>query len=266
NRNIEALGIKNETVKSVMRTSSAITATVTATAFEVVADTVMIGPNILAGLDSAGANIGVGAARIAEADNSTEAWLGVAQLSGGIGEGALVAVGVLSMGQGAAIRNGPNITPGMSRGQRLRENKLAGDRFEGQVLDDSTSVLTETAEQVSIEPYTAAPTAAVPSPPTAGYTVRVDLVQKSRVTGGVYLKEAKSSATAGLTRNQDAGYPLIEQFGGVVRGANGGTVLPQGTVVTPRSVGIIRPANLQAKMAVQGATAAAADANYQKQQ
>jgi hypothetical protein len=74
------------------------------------------------------------------------------------------------------------------------------------------------------------------------------------------LIDAKSSATAGLTRNQRAGYPLVERFGGVVRGQAGGSVLPAGTIVPPTTVQIVRPAGLIAKKALQTATTVTTDA------
>jgi hypothetical protein len=53
-----------------------------------------------------------------------------------------------------------------------------------------------------------------------------------------------SSDTAGLTPNQQFGYPLLEQNGGVVVGDNGGEFYPANRIIQPTAVDIIRPDDL----------------------
>jgi hypothetical protein len=151
----------------------------------------------------------------------------------------------------------------MSRAQVNRAVRQQFTRFEGQVTRDSTGVLTRTAEQVTIEPFTGPVTPGAPLPQTAAEVV-VDTVEQARVGGATKLIDAKSSPTAPLTRNQTQGYPLVERFGGRVRGAAGGNVLPAGTIVPPTPVQIIRPAHLIAKKALQAATAQTVDAEYRR--
>jgi hypothetical protein len=93
---------------SAARGGGILAATATKTAGEVAGQAVALGPNMVLGLDSAGTNIGEGAARVKLATNSEERWRGIAQIAGGIGEGALVAVDVLSLGEGAAMRSRAN--------------------------------------------------------------------------------------------------------------------------------------------------------------
>lgn len=257
-REIDRWGVKNSFVKGVLQGVAVLEATVVATTIEVAADIVMIGPNTLAGLDSAGKNIGEGAAQVWEAKNSEDRWLGVAQVSGGIGEAALVTAGVLSLGEGAAIRPGASTTPGMTRAQINRAVREQFTRFERQVTEDASSLLTRTAEQVTIDPFTGPVVPGASLPPTAPEVV-LDTVQKQRLSGATKLLDAKSSATATLTPNQTVGYPLLEQFGGVVRGGAGGTVLPAGTIVPPTPVQIVRPTALIAKKALQASTGLTAD-------
>ena len=60
--------------------------------------------------------------------------------------------------------------------------------------------------------------------------------------GGVQLTDAKSSAAAGLTKNQRTGYPALEQNGETVRGKNGTAQgYPAGFKIEPTQVQIIRP-------------------------
>jgi RHS repeat-associated protein len=262
-RDMNNMGIKEGFVKDVLRTVASVEATLVATTIEVAADVVMLGPNILAGLDSAGKNIGEGAARAYEAKNSDEVLLGIAQVSGGVGEAAIVTIGVLTLGEGAAIRPRAATVPGMTRSEINAAVRQQFTRFEAQVTNDSTSVLTRTAEQVTIEPFTSAPVPGQPLPPTAPEVV-LDTVQQQRLTGATKLLDAKSSPTASLTPNQTVGYPLVEQFGGVVRGQAGGAVLPAGTVLPPTNVQIVRPAALIAKKALQATTAIVAEAQVNK--
>jgi hypothetical protein len=60
--------------------------------------------------------------------------------------------------------------------------------------------------------------------------------------GDIVLTDAKSSETAGLTKNQKPGYPAIEKNGGTVVGNNGARQgYPAGTKIPPTKVNIVRP-------------------------
>jgi hypothetical protein len=54
------------------------------------------------------------------------------------------------------------------------------------------------------------------------------------------LTDFKSSDTAGFTVNQEYGYPLLEQNGGMIVGNNGGDFFPDGRTIDPTPVDVIR--------------------------
>jgi filamentous hemagglutinin len=61
-----------------------------------------------------------------------------------------------------------------------------------------------------------------------------------RKAGGTVLKEAKSSATAPLTKAQQAAHPEIAQKGATVAGKNK-PGYPGGTKIPPTNVQVVRP-------------------------
>ena len=121
---------------------------------------------------------------------------------------------------------------------QIRINQANGSAFQDVVDDWAYGIYTKNTTEVSVRPYTNN------QGETAGYRVRVDNMSSTRDTGDIVLIEAKSSETAPLTRNQARGYPLIEEYGGVVVGNNGNPHYPAGTVIPPTSVNIVRPSNL----------------------
>ncbi|NML56732.1 hypothetical protein [Chryseobacterium cheonjiense] len=58
--------------------------------------------------------------------------------------------------------------------------------------------------------------------------------------GVINLTEAKSSSTAPLTKNQTAGFPIIQNSGGTVVG-KGKPGIPGGTVIPPTTINVVRP-------------------------
>ena len=62
--------------------------------------------------------------------------------------------------------------------------------------------------------------------------------------GTIHLTDFKSSNTAGFTPNQEFGYPLLEQNGGIVIGDNGGEWYRDDTIIPPTAVDTIRPDDL----------------------
>lgn len=115
----------------------------------------------------------------------------------------------------------------------IAENAKQGKEFEGVVTENlKQTTHTDIAEQVTIKPE------------GGGGNVRVDNI--SRKDGKIKLTDAKSSATAQHTKNQKAGYPLIEQKGGKVVGNKGKDAgYPNGTVIPPTKVDIIRPNDIK---------------------
>lgn len=64
--------------------------------------------------------------------------------------------------------------------------------------------------------------------------------------GGLQIREFKASPTAPLNGNQPAAIPLLEEYGGAVRSLKGnGIGLPQGTVLPPIRVQVIRQVQFQ---------------------
>lgn len=58
--------------------------------------------------------------------------------------------------------------------------------------------------------------------------------------GNIVCVECKSSATAGLNRNQVRGFPEIERAGATIAG-RGKLAFESGTVIPPTRVSIVRP-------------------------
>jgi hypothetical protein len=63
--------------------------------------------------------------------------------------------------------------------------------------------------------------------------------------GALQLTDFKSSQSAGYSRNQTKGYPLLERYGGQVVGKNGGDRYPHGFQIQPTEVTTIRPRELK---------------------
>ncbi len=91
-------------------------------------------------------------------------------------------------------------------------------------------------DQVSIVPYDS-------SGNPVDFRVRLDAVGMDDA-GIIRLTDFKSSDTAGFTPNQQLGYSLLEQNGGIVVGDNGGKFYPVNTIINPTPVDIIRPGDL----------------------
>jgi filamentous hemagglutinin len=73
----------------------------------------------------------------------------------------------------------------------------------------------------------------------SGVKTQMDVVS-TETSGKIALREAKSSATARLTKNQTLAHPEIEKRGAVVIGA-GKPGYPGGSVIPPTKVQVVRP-------------------------
>jgi hypothetical protein len=73
----------------------------------------------------------------------------------------------------------------------------------------------------------------------SGVKTVMDVVSKD-ASGNTVLQEAKSSATAPLTRNQAAAHPEIANTGATVVG-KGKPGFPGGTKIPPTNVQVVRP-------------------------
>lgn len=124
-----------------------------------------------------------------------------------------------------------------ARAEQLAENRAAGEAFEQRLTNYAESELENVENQVSIRPLLEDGT-------PADFRVRVDTVGTEPGTGDIQLLEGKASETAPLTPNQQAGYPLIQQNGGIVVGNGGGAAYPAGTVIPPTPVQVFRPSSL----------------------
>jgi RHS repeat-associated protein len=132
----------------------------------------------------------------------------------------LVVIGlkaVTAKGATAAIRPSGNIIA----------NNAKGKAFEQELKAAMCKTHTEVAEQVTVKTKT-------------GTKTILDLIGKEKNTGTVVIQEAKSSATAPLTKAQKAAFPEIESSGAVVVG-KGKPGFPGGTIIPPTPVVITRP-------------------------
>ena len=74
----------------------------------------------------------------------------------------------------------------------------------------------------------------------SGVKTRIDVAGTDTATGATKLTEAKSSATARLTKNQAAAFPEIEKTGATVVG-QGKPGFPGGSSIPPTKVEVVRP-------------------------
>jgi hypothetical protein len=119
---------------------------------------------------------------------------------------------------------------------QVQINAKAGAEFQSRVSAYGVQTLDNYVEEVSVRPYTA--------DGIADFRIRFDGLGTNPETQIINTLEAKSSATAPLTPGQARGFPLIEEYGGVVVGKKGGALYPAGTVIPPNPVQIIRPIDL----------------------
>ena len=249
---IRATGIRNQYSKSGIRTLAALEATAVSTVIEVGGGVVMVGPNILEGLDTAGTNIGEGMGRAVTANTSEDRWLGIAQVSGGVGQGALTAVEALSVAKGSQLaRQMPRPRAGEAQ---VQANKRLSREFEREVTQRQKSVTTRVGEQLQIQPLEPLPPGhlgplAPARLPSGRPLIRhMDVVQRSRLTGKIRLTEVKSTARADYPAQQRMADQLIERVGGIVRSRKAGTLEPlrlsYGEGLGPQKVSLLRNTTL----------------------
>ncbi len=132
-----------------------------------------------------------------------------------------------------AIKHGDGAMDAVKTTSNVVENAKKGKNFEGVITKDLKQTgHNNVAEQVTVKPN------------GGGKNVRLDNV--STKDGQIKLTDAKSSATAPLTKNQKTGYPAIEKSGGTVVGNKGAAQgYPAGTKIPPTKVDIIRPKDIK---------------------
>jgi hypothetical protein len=108
----------------------------------------------------------------------------------------------------------------------IQQNAAQGAAWEDAVGASLKQTDPNTASQVTLETQ-------------SGVQTRMDFVSRDS-SGNVVLIEAKSSATAPLTRAQAAAYPEIANAGATVVG-NGKPGYPGGTQIPPTPVNVVRP-------------------------
>jgi len=144
------------------------------------------------------------------------------------GEGGPVGIVAEGLEATSVAKTGGNIVE--TEVPQVTKNAAQGKAWETQVTKDLASEgHDKIAEQVTVKPND-----------VKTGNVRLDNV--SMKDGKIALTDAKSSATAPLTKNQKPGYPAIEKSGGVVVGDKGASQgYPAGTVIPPTKVDIRRP-------------------------
>lgn len=126
-----------------------------------------------------------------------------------------------------AIRPGQSPTESAGRKPTIQDNAAQGAAYESKVGGELAATDSQVSPQVTLETG-------------SGTRVRMDFLSRNSQTGEVNLTEAKSSATAPLTKNQSKAFPEIEQEGARVVG-KGKDGYPAGTVLPPSKVRIVRP-------------------------
>ena len=120
---------------------------------------------------------------------------------------------------------------------QIQLNQASGAAFQDRVGKYAADTLDNFVQEVSIRPNT--------STGSASFKIRIDGLGSNPETQAIALLEAKGSATAPLTPNQTKGFPLVEQYGGIIVGTKGGANYPAGTAISPKTgVRIIRPDDL----------------------
>ncbi|WP_406844821.1 DUF6443 domain-containing protein [Flavobacterium soyae] len=115
-----------------------------------------------------------------------------------------------------------------SKANTLKANRAQGANFENQIQTQLEAGGNQVASQVTIEA-------------ADGTRTRPDFVTVD-AEGTIGITEAKSSATAPLTKNQKSAFPQIELGGGTIIGNNGNSIgLPAGTQIPPTQVNVVRP-------------------------
>ena len=218
-----------------VRGQGVILATGVKTVTEVGGQLIAIGPNMVLTLHAGGENIGTGAGMVATADDWKDTTLGILHILAGVGEGAQVALQATGMakswGSGTIEKVGPSPT--------VQENRLHGLGFEETTVEARSTPWRESETQVTIRPNVGPGT-----PGTKADNFIIDTLEQSKMTQEFQLVESKGTATADLTRNQRAGFPNFERWGGEVRGAGGCTLAPAGTQLPPSVIKIVRPLGL----------------------
>jgi RHS repeat-associated protein len=131
---------------------------------------------------------------------------------------------------GVALYRGLRAVEGAAVGGELAAERLAANAAKGAAFEQSTAAAlrasgADVAEQITVRT-------------ASGTRTRLDMVAQQN--GGCRLIECKSSATAGLTKNQAKAFPEIEQAGATVVG-KGKPGVPGGTQIPPMAVEIVRP-------------------------
>lgn len=145
-------------------------------------------------------------------------------------------IAMVAGGAGGNAKNGASVILNVAKSKAqnevrktiLQQNSQKGAEFEKTVVQNlKDKGHTNVQQQVTIKPNK-----------TGAKNVRVDATSVKK--GKINLTEAKSSSTAPLTKNQKAGFPIIQKSGGTVVG-KGKPGIPGGTTVPPTKVKIVRP-------------------------
>jgi RHS repeat-associated protein len=132
--------------------------------------------------------------------------------------------GLGPLARGAAMRQA--VGQEVAAGGTITANRVAGEAFERQVVEQLSRTQTGVVQQVTVRT-------------SSGVRTRLDALGRD-ASGAIRCTECKSSATASLTKNQSAAFPEIKQSGAVVVG-RGKPGFPGGTQIPPTKVDVIRP-------------------------
>jgi hypothetical protein len=112
-------------------------------------------------------------------------------------------------------------------GELVKKNAEQGAKFEKKVAENLKKNQENVVPQITVKTK-------------SGTKTKLDLVGNDKANGEIKLTEAKSSATAPLTKNQKAAFPEIEKSGATVVG-EGKPPFVGGTEIPPTKVDVVRP-------------------------
>ncbi|MDQ0110682.1 hypothetical protein J2T15_000098 [Paenibacillus harenae] len=131
-----------------------------------------------------------------------------------------------SSGTSSSTTSGTSSSSGAGTGNTLQTNKVAGDAYEREVLNNMSNTHNNVQQQITVKTQ-------------SGVKTRIDIIGQNKQTGVIDCVECKASPTAPLTKNQKQAFPEIAQSGATVVG-KGKPPYTNGYQIPPSQVNINR--------------------------
>ena len=155
-----------------------------------------------------------------------------APLAKGPGWGLVATLGVGTFGE-AGYNLTPTLLTTLPQNTQLAIRSRAGAACESSLIQDMGA---DAVQNLQVYPR-------LPNGDLAIWWFTADGVCSRN--GGFMIREFKASSSAPLTTRQTQAFLLLEQYGGAVRGLKGGENIPQGTLLPPIRVQVIRQTQFQ---------------------